>query len=190
MLRVSEVADLDQWPWVVVQEGVLELDVAVGDVHAVAVVESDDQLLEEPSSQLLRDASVLADVVHEVASGRVLHDDGEVALRQEDAHELDDVVVQEVLVVENLALDVDVDARASRQELDGDFLFSLRVLGEEDETERAAVQFADLHETRVVGQRILVVGINRHCSVFSGEPASGAKPTTMTRDDLSAESYE
>ena len=85
MLRVAEVADLDQGPGIVVQENILELDVAIGDSHQVAVVESDDQLLEEPPGQLLGDASVLADVVHEVASGCVLHDDGEVALRQEDA---------------------------------------------------------------------------------------------------------
>ena len=165
VLGVSEVADLDQGPRLVVQQRVLELDVAVGDAHPVAVVEPDDQLLEEPPGQLLGDASVLADVVHEVASGCVLHDDGEVALRQEDALELDDVVVQQVLVVQNLALDVDVDARAPGQELDGDLLVvGLRVLGEEDEAECAAVQLADLHVSRVVGQRILVVGVDRHCS--------------------------
>ena len=184
MLRVAEVTDLDQGPGTVVEESVLELDVAIGDVHTVAVVESDDQLLEEPSGQRLGDASVLTDVAHEVAAGCVLHDDGEVVLRQEDALELDDVVVQEVLVVENLALDVDVDARAPGQEFNGDLLVGLRVLGEEDKTERAAVQFADFHVTRVVVQRIFVFGVGRHYFVRSGKRRVGGvlqmKPPSST----------
>ena len=83
------------------------------------------------------------------------------------------MVVQEFLVVENLALDVDVDVRATRQKFDGDLLVGQRVLDEEDKTEFAAVQFADFHVTRVAGQRIFVVGIHRHCSVRSRERPVG-----------------
>ena len=43
------------------QQDVVQLDIAVRDAHAVAVVQSDDELLEEPTRLLLRAAVDLSD---------------------------------------------------------------------------------------------------------------------------------
>lgn len=56
-LAVAEVSDLDEWLGRGVQQCVLQLDVPVDHTHAMAVVQSHNQLLEEPTSVLLLHAS-------------------------------------------------------------------------------------------------------------------------------------
>ncbi len=54
VLAVAEIADLDHRPRVTsVQQDIVQLDVSIGNAHAVAVVQPDDKLLEEPSRLLL-----------------------------------------------------------------------------------------------------------------------------------------
>jgi hypothetical protein len=72
----------------------------------VAVVEPDDQLLEEPPRLVLLEAVLAHDVLEHVAARRELHRDCEVVRRQEHLLKLHDVRVHEVAVVEDLALHV------------------------------------------------------------------------------------
>ena len=86
VLGVPEVADLEQRLARPVDERVLELDVAIDDALAVAIVESNDELLEEPACLVLVQAALLADVFERVAAVGILHGDAEVVLGQKDLH--------------------------------------------------------------------------------------------------------
>lgn len=50
MLRIAEVAQLQQRPPVAVEQGVFQFDVPVFHPHAVAVIERYNQLMKEPAS--------------------------------------------------------------------------------------------------------------------------------------------
>jgi hypothetical protein len=72
----------------------------------VDVVDRDDELLEEPARLGLAEPAASHDVLKHVAARGKLHRDAEVAAREEDLLELDDVRVDEAPVVQDLALDV------------------------------------------------------------------------------------
>ena len=97
-LGVAKVAELERGPRAAgmpVKERVFELKVAVDDALAVAVVDGDDELLEEPPRLRLLNPLLLHDVVKGVAAVGVLHGNAEKVLGQENLLQLHNVWMQE-----------------------------------------------------------------------------------------------
>ena len=122
VLRVAKVANLQPGNLPAVQEGVLELQVAVRHAVRVAVLQPADELLEEEPGLVLVEPPFAADAVEQLAPSRVLHDDREVRGREEHLDEADDVRVVQQAVIDQLALDVLVDLFPALDVLDGEEL--------------------------------------------------------------------
>jgi len=134
------------------QQHVLQLDVPVGDAQLVRELEGDDELLEERARDGFGEATrrararppspaalpVREHKLKHVAPGSVLHDDGQVARREERLLEADDVRVRDAEpVVEHLAQRAARHPRPALQEFDGDLGVGSFVEGELDKAKRA-----------------------------------------------------
>jgi hypothetical protein len=82
---------------VLVKQEVLWLQVSVHDVQSVQVLHSIHDLLEEPACLVLLDSSLSHDVVEQLSSTSILHDQVEFLLGFNDLKELDDVGMSDLL---------------------------------------------------------------------------------------------
>ncbi len=88
------------------EEGVFKFDISITNTLTMAIIHTQDELLEEPACFILWEASSGHNKVEHIAMWNVLHDNGEVGTSGEDLFELDNVGVEEVLMVHDFAMSV------------------------------------------------------------------------------------
>mmetsp|Transcript_26940 Transcript_26940/g.75743 ORF Transcript_26940/g.75743 Transcript_26940/m.75743 type:complete len:310 (-) Transcript_26940:208-1137(-) len=94
-----------------IQQEILRLQVAMGNLLEVAVLDSRNDLVEEVAGLVSRQASFGHDVIEQLSSGNVLDDEEDIGGRVDDFVESDDVRVRAQVQDVDLALDLFLHAK-------------------------------------------------------------------------------
>ena len=88
------------------KQSVFQFNVSIANTFSVAIIHSQDELLEEPACFVLWKTSSGNHIVKHIPIGDILHDNGEVGSRGENFFELDNVRVKEMLMVHDFTVSV------------------------------------------------------------------------------------